>query len=114
MSLDLAVQNNPYFVVVLGDFNAKSKNWYECHKTNFEGNVLETLFSQFVLHQMISNQTHILDTYSSCVNLIFTFQPNLAVDSGVHPRLHRNCHQQINFAKFNLKVHNPPPYYRQV
>ena len=26
LNLDLAVQNNPYLVVVLGDFNAKSKN----------------------------------------------------------------------------------------
>ena len=28
LSLNLAVQNNPYLVVVLGDFNAISKNWY--------------------------------------------------------------------------------------
>ena len=26
LNLDLPVQNNPYLVVVLGDFNAKSKN----------------------------------------------------------------------------------------
>ena len=28
LNLDLAVQNNPYLVVLLGEFNAKSKIWY--------------------------------------------------------------------------------------
>ena len=50
LNLDLAVQSNPYLVVVLGDFNGKLKTWYGCYKTNFEGNVLETPFSRFGLH----------------------------------------------------------------
>ena len=82
--------------------NAKSKNWYGCDKTNFEENVLGTLFSQFRLHQMINNPTHISDTYSSCINLFFTFQPNFVVESDVHTSLHPNCHHQIIFAKFNF------------
>ena len=45
LNLDLAAQNNLYLVVVLGDFNAKFKNWFGCDKTNFEGDVLETFFS---------------------------------------------------------------------
>ena len=32
------------------------------------------------------------------------------VDSGVHPFLHPNCYHQIVYAKFNLKIHFPPPY----
>ena len=48
LNLDLAVQNNPYLVVVLGKFNAKSKNWHGSNESNFEGNVLETLFSVWV------------------------------------------------------------------
>ena len=38
LNLNLGVQFSPYLVVFLGYFNAKS---------NFEGNVIETLFSQF-------------------------------------------------------------------
>ena len=87
MNLDLAVQNNPYLVAVLGDFNGKLKNWYGCYKTNFEGNVLETPFSQFGLNQMISNSTHVSNTYSLCVDLIFTTQPNLVVESRRSPIL---------------------------
>ena len=32
------------------------------------------------------------------------------MDAGVHPHLHANCHHhQIVYAKFNLKIHYPPP-----
>ena len=49
-------------------------------------NVVETLFSQFGLHQMMNNPTHIPDTYSSCTDLILTSQISLVVESGVtHP-----------------------------
>ena len=91
--------------------NAKSKNWYGCDKTNFEEDILGTLSSPFRLHQMINNPNHISDTYSSCINLFFTFQPNLVVESDVHTSLHPNYHCQIIFAKFNLKIHYPTLYY---
>ena len=39
LNIDLALQNNPYLVVALGDFNGKFKNWYGYDKTNFEENV---------------------------------------------------------------------------
>ena len=44
LSLDLTFQNDPYLVAVFCGFNAMSTNWYGCDKTNFEENVLETLF----------------------------------------------------------------------
>ena len=45
---------------------------------------------------------------------MFTSQPNLIVDSRTHPTLHPNCHHRIIYAKFNLKIHYPPPYTRMV
>ena len=45
--------------------------------------------------------------------IIFKSQPNLVVESGVHPSLHPNCHHQIVFAKFNLMISYPPPYSRE-
>ena len=32
----------------------------------------------------------------------------------MHPSLHPNCHHQVSYAKFNLKVHYPPPCERVV
>ena len=48
------------------------------------------------------------------VYLIFTTQPNLVMESEVHSSLHSNCHHDIMFAKFNLKIHYPPPYDSEV
>ena len=31
----------------------------------------------------------------------------------MHSSLHPNCHFQVIYAKFNLKVHYPPPYERE-
>ena len=70
--------------------------------------------SQFGLSQTIKEATHILESSSSCIDLIFTTQPNLVVESGVHPSLHPNCHHQIVFAKFNLQIYYPPPYPREI
>ena len=33
----------------------------------------------------------------------------MVIDSGVHASLHANCHHQIIYAKFDLKISYPPP-----
>ena len=93
---------------------AKSCNWYSHDKTSFEGSTIASITSQFGLHQLINEPTHILQSSSSCIDLIFTSQPNIVVESGVHPSLHPNCHHQNIFAKFNLKIYYPPPNLREV
>ena len=113
LNLENLVQRNPFLVVAIGDFNVKSSNWFCQDKTN-EGDATEYKTSQFGLLQVIKEPTHILDTSSSCIELIFTSQPNLITDSGVHLSLHSNCHHQIIFVKFNLEVVYPPPYMREV
>ena len=58
--------------------------------------------------------TDILNSSCSCIDLIFTSQPNLVLNPGVHSFLHPNCHHQVVFAKFNLSILYPPPYERTV
>ena len=50
----------------------------------------------------------------SCIDLIFTSQPNMVIDSGVHASLHSNCHHQFIYVKFDLKIFYPPPYEKTV
>ena len=83
---------NPYLIVILGDFNAKSTNWCKHDKTTYEGSKIEAITSQFGLKQFIQEPTHILSNSSSCINLVFTSQPNLVMESGVRSSLHENCH----------------------
>ena len=94
--------------------NINSKNWYINDKTATEAVKIEFVTSQFGLHKIINEPTRVLENSSSCINLIFTSQPNLVLDLGVHPSLHPNCHHQIVYANFNLKIHFPPPYEREI
>ena len=50
----------------------------------------------------------------SFIDLIFTSQPNMVIDSGVHASLHSNCYRQIIYANFDLKIIYPPPYGRMM
>ena len=103
LNLDTIANKNPYLIVILGDFNAKSSNWYKHDKTTYEGSKIEAITSQFGLKQLIQEPTHISSNSSSCIDLVFTFQANLVMESGVHSSLHENCHHQLAYAKFNLK-----------
>ena len=114
LTLDAVSATNSFLIVAIGDFNAKSSNWYTGDTTTFEGSKIEAINSQFGLQQIINEPTHIQGKSESCIDLIFSSQPNLVMTSGIHSSLHQNCHHQIIFAKFNLKVHYPPPYEREV
>ena len=75
---------------------------------------LLSLTSANEVSQSINEPTHLQTSNSSCIDLIFTDQPNLSENSGVHASLHPNCHHQIVHSSFNLNISNPPPYQRLV
>ena len=112
--MESITQKNPFLTVVIGDFNAKSSKWWIDDKTTQEGLKIENLLSQFSLSQVINEPTHISQNFNSCIDLLFTNQQNLITDSGIHPSLHSNCHHQIIYGKFNLKIFYPPPYERHI
>ena len=104
MNLHALSTDITFLTVMIADFHAKSSNWYLNDINSFEGSQIEFLASQFAMSQVINEPTHILDNSKSCIDLIFTSQPNMIMDSGVHPSLHSNCHHQIIYVKFDLKV----------
>ena len=95
LSLDALLCGSPFLTVMIGDFNAKSKDWCSIDITSFEGSELDFITSQFGLLQIIKEPRHILDNSRSCINLIFTSQPNMAIDSGVHASLHSDWFKDI-------------------
>ena len=112
--LGCIADKNPYLIVILGDFNAKSSNWCSNDVTTQEGFQIDALTSYYNLQQIISEPTHILPHSNSCIDLIFTSQPNLVRNSGVLASLHSNCHHNIIFVKFDLNIEYPPLYKRLV
>ena len=81
LTLHTLAQSNSHLIVVLEYLNIKSKNWYINSKTTTEGAKIEFATSQYELHQIINEPTHVLENSLSCIDLIFTTQPNLVVDS---------------------------------
>ena len=114
LNLDEINKKTAFLTVALGDFNARSKTWFKNEKTSYEGSELDILTCSHGLHQLINEPIHLLDSRSSCIDLIFTSQPNFVMESGVQPSLHPYCHHQLVFAKFDLSVYYPPPYERTV
>ena len=106
--------HDPVFTILLGEFNARSKSWQIHNITNNEGTQTESISSLYGFSPLISEPTHILQSSWSCIDLIFTDQPNLVINSGTKPSLHGNCYHQIIYAKFNLHIIFPPPYQRLI
>ena len=105
---------NPFCVIVTGDFNCRSTQWWENDTENHEGKLFEPLTSELGLHQLISEPTHLMGDAKSCIDLIFTDQPNLVIESGVQPSLHEQCHHQIVFGKLSVSNIKLPPYTRRI
>ena len=105
----------PLSSFILGDFNAKCTNWWPKGVNNAYG--LE-LFNSSTLQgysQVISEPTNFQpNSNPSCIDLIFTDQPNLIIESGVQATLSNTCHHQIIYAKISFKIYNPPSYKREV
>ena len=113
-NLETASLSNPILTILIGDFNAKCASWYSKDISTTEGSKLRLLTSQFGLNQIINEPTHITNNFSTCIVLLFTSQTNLVIESGVHFSLYPNCHHQMVFAKFDLRIFYTPPYKRNV
>ena len=105
---------NPFLIVALGDFNAKTANWYKNDISSYESLKIDTITSQSGLQQIINELIYLTSNSSSFIDLIFTSQPKLVMESDVHSSLHPNCHHQIVFAKINRKICYPPHYEREI
>ena len=78
--LDDITSRNPHFILLFSDFNAKSKTWFINDQSSREGTQLESLTLLYGMKQLIAEPTHVLENSSSCIELIFTNQPNLIME----------------------------------
>ena len=63
---------------------------------------------------LTSEPTHLMGGSKSCIDLIFTDQPNLVIETGVHPSLHERCHHQIFHGHKSVSNIAMPPYNRRI
>ena len=93
---------NPFCIIITGDSNCRSTQWWKNDIGNMEGKLFEPLASDNGLHQLTSEPTHLMAKSKSCINLLFTDEPNLIIESGVHPSLHDQCHHQNIYGKLSV------------
>ena len=80
----------PTVSVITDDY--RSLSWWSEDINNSEETKLYSLTSSNGFSQLINEPTHIQTNSSSCIDLVFTDQPNLSINSEVHASLHSNCH----------------------
>ena len=97
--------NNPFLVVAIGDFNARSSSWRINDKRNYDRTRIDYLATQHDLKQLIKEPIYLFENSCSCIGLIFISQLNLAMDTGIRPSLQTYYHHLVFYAKFNLKIH---------
>ena len=86
---------------------AHFENWYTNGDTNEEGLNIDDLTSSLDLIQLISKPTNFEENRSpNFIDLIFTNQSNIVMESGTRPSLDNYCRHQIIFFRLNLRV--PP------
>ena len=109
-------KENLFTCFFTGDFNGHTQSWYPDGDTNQGGVVLDDLFNDLNLNQLISEPTHFFrdDCLPSCIDLIVTDQPNLVVNSGVRPSLDPTVKHEIVFCRFNFKIPSPPGHHRKM
>ena len=64
---------------MIGNFNAKSCNWSINDTTTPEVAQLDSITSLYGMKNLILEPNHILQQSSSCIDLIFTNQPNIVM-----------------------------------
>ena len=113
-SLNVMQRERPHLIILTGDLNCRSSQWWAQDVEEPEGMALEELIETNNLHQLIDEPTNIRGEAMSCIDLIITDQPNLFLQSGVHSSLDQNCQHQIIYGKINISLPPPPPYKRTV
>ena len=116
--LELVIEHmrheKPDCIILTGDFNSKTKQWWPDGEETNEGVLLNQLIESFSMTQLIDQPTHILKNSSSLIDLIITDQVDMFVDSGLLPSPRDKSHHEIIYGKLNLTAPLPPPYKRRV
>ena len=106
---------NPFATFFAGDFNAHSQFWWPNGDTTPEGVIIDELFTNLGLSQVITEPTNFEPHKNpSCIDLIVTDQPNIILGSGTRASLDSYCQHQIIHCNVNFRIPPPLPFERQI
>ena len=114
LTVDCVKNCKPHNIVITGDFNCRSKQWWPRDVELPEGSAFDEFIESNNVSQLIDEPTNVQTTGISCIGLIITDQPNLFVDFRVHPFLDNHCQHQIIHGKLNISIPTCLPYKRKI
>ena len=100
-------------MIVIGDFNARCKNWWAADVNANADKELDSLISTAGYTQLIYKPTHFFSGASSCINLIFCNKLKIVSESGIDHSLFQTCHHNPIFAKISANLSLPTNYSRK-
>ena len=105
---------NPAISITTGYFSGKCSKWYSFDTSDNIGKELDTITLTVGYGQIIDKLTHFTNKLSSCIDLIFTPNHSIMVDSGIEKSLCSSCHHDTIYGKVNVRVSLPPPHFRTI
>ena len=82
----------PTVSIITDDLNARPLSWWSDDINTLKSTNLYSLTSSNGFSQLINEPIHLQSNGSSCIDLLFTDQSNLSLNSAVHASLHPNFH----------------------
>lgn len=76
-------------------FDVKSSNWSSNKTATAESVRLDYFTALDDIKQVITEPTHLLQSFASCIDLIFTNWTNVILDSGVYLSLYEKYYNQV-------------------
>ena len=111
---NMSAENISYTIIMSGDFNCRSSQWWENENKSEEGKRFEPLVSNLGLHQLIREPTQVMGDHKLCIVMILTDQSNIFIDSGIHPSLHEFCHHQIVYGRLSITSPTQPLHHKNL
>ena len=110
-----SMQNDrPHSLILTGDFNCRSTQWWAQELIIQRGIGLDELIKTNNLHQLIYVPTNIRNEGMSCIDLIITDQPDIIIEAGADPSLDEHCQHQNIYGKlgfaYPLRFHTSKPF----
>ena len=105
---------NFLYVLVTGDFNARSSRWWQNDITNSTGQEIDSLTLSAGYKQMIDRPIHVINNSMSCINLSIWTNQSVISNYGVYVSIFDKCHHNIIIGEINIRVPLPPVYVREV
>ena len=103
---------NPAISIITGDFNRKCSKWHSFDTSDLIGKELDTITSTVGYSQIIDKPTNFKNNSSSYMELVFTSNPSIIVDSGIEKSLCSSRHRCIIYGKTNFRNRLPLPHFR--